>query len=272
MNYLPEKNYEPDKIEMPPLPPGAEESPEVEENVAGASAVVDNPSEPTEAPALSVEPVKTELETAKEKNFAALRQKAEKAERERDALLRRLQEREDTRYAPAPNTPPDSEDTDFSIAPDDLAEGKHVAKLQKQIKQMEQKFVQYEQRSSYNSAETRVRSEMPDYDTVVNDENIELLKTMAPELAESVAANPDLYSKAKSAYKLIKKFGIHVEDTFQKDRAVVEKNMAKPRPLASVSPQQGNSPLTKANAFANGLTSELAEQLRREMDEYSKMV
>ena len=42
------------------------------------------------------------------------------------------------------------------------------------------------------------------------------------------------------------------DPVLQNDRARVIKNSAKPRPLASVNPQQGDSPLSKANAFANG--------------------
>lgn len=34
-----------------------------------------------------------------------------------------------------------------------------------------------------------------------------------------------------------------------------------------LSPQQGDSPLSKANAFANGLTEDLKKQLQKEMFE-----
>jgi hypothetical protein len=54
------------------------------------------------------------------------------------------------------------------------------------------------------------------------------------------------------------------------DRAAAQKNASKPKPLASVSPQQGDSPLSRANAFANGLTPELQKQLRQEMEEARK--
>ena len=77
-------------------------------------------------------------------------------------------------------------------------------------------------------------------------------------------------AKAVSAYKHIKKLGLYTEDTYQADRDLAQRNAAKPKPLVSVSPQQGDSPLSRANAFANGLTPELQKQLRQEMEDARK--
>ena len=54
------------------------------------------------------------------------------------------------------------------------------------------------------------------------------------------------------------------------DKRKAQENSAKPRPMASVSPQQGESPLSHANAFANGLTPELQKQLWKEMQDAKK--
>ena len=76
----------------------------------------------------------------------------------------------------------------------------------------------------------------------------------------------DLYSTAVSAYTMIKNLGIAPKgDDFMVQKAQAQKNAAKPKPLASVNPQQGESPLSKANAFANGLTDDLKAQLLKEM-------
>ena len=56
----------------------------------------------------------------------------------------------------------------------------------------------------------------------------------------------------------------------QNDKAKAVINAQKPRPLTSISPQQGDSPLSKANAFANGLTPELQAQLLKEMKQSMK--
>ena len=64
---------------------------------------------------------------------------------------------------------------------------------------------------------------------------------------------------------IMKKFGIYREDPHSEDRIRALRNTQKPKPITSVSPQQGDSPLSKANAFANGLTEDLKAQLRKEM-------
>lgn len=273
MNQGPTAENLPKDIAMPPLPqePIEPEPIEIEENVAGASAAVDleEPAKENEAqPETEVkQSVNPDIEKASATVLREKAKRADKLEKERDELLRRLQESENIKKTMVPDSHSVSEDTDFSIAPDDLAEGKHLNKLQKQIKLMEQKLAQYEQKTSTITAEQRVFNDMPDYRKVVTDDNIAILKTAYPELADSIGANPDLYTQAKSAYTLIRKLGIHIDDVRANERATVQNNAAKPRPLTSISPQQGDSPLTKANAFANGLTPDLREQLVKEMND-----
>ena len=48
----------------------------------------------------------------------------------------------------------------------------------------------------------------------------------------------------------------------------INANINKPRPASSIGAQTGTQPLQRANAFANGLTDELKEQLLREMTTY----
>jgi hypothetical protein len=116
------------------------------------------------------------------------------------------------------------------------------------------------------SAEARIKSDFPDFEQVVSMENVERLNEDFPELAETLRDTKDLYKKAASAYKVIKKTGIYQDQgayMAQKQKAV--ENLKKPRPTSSVAPHQGDSPLSKANAFANGLTPELQKKLREEM-------
>jgi hypothetical protein len=93
---------------------------------------------------------------------------------------------------------------------------------------------------------------------------------MYPELAETLGSSSNLYGKAVSAYTMIKNLGIYQEDQYSPDKQKAQANAAKPRPLASVGTQQGDSPLTRANAFAEGLTDDLKRQLRKEMAEAIK--
>lgn len=217
------------------------------------------------------EPKPIVKETRNESNIRSLREKAERAdraERERDELLKRIQEMESYRQsAPQQQSQQQEESEDLNIDPDSLVEGKHLKRYDKKFKEMQDKLRSYEQQSSITNIDMRLKAKYPDLDKVVSQDNLLALRQDYPELAATLNANTDLYSKAVSAYTLIKKLGIDVEDTFVEDKIKAQKNAAKPRPLASVSPQQAESPLSRANAFANGLTEDLKEQLRKEMYE-----
>jgi hypothetical protein len=186
-------------------------------------------------------------ELNEERNFRALREKADRIQRERDEALVRLKH-----YEAAQNV----ESEALNLGPDDLAEGKHLNKVENKIKALEHQLM-----------ESKLRSQYPDIDSVVNDDTIAILKAKHPELAQTIGANKNLYSQAVTAYTMIKQLGISQDTTYDADKNLAQRNASKPKPLASVAPQQGDTPLSRANAFANGLTDELKKQLHREMIE-----
>lgn len=203
-------------------------------------------------------------------NIRMLREKSERMEREKMELERRLREYEE-KMTPSAATS-DEEDYTLNLGENDLAEGKHLTKLQKQVKKQQESLLKMQQQTQAMLVETRLKAEHSDIDKVVTEENIKTLKELYPEIASTLNSSTDYYNKAKAAYTMIKKLGIHVEDNFAQEREIVQRNAAKPRPLASVSPQQAESPLSRANAFANGLTDELKAQLFKEMTEAAKRV
>lgn len=202
-----------------------------------------------------------------ETNMRALRESKERIQRERDDMERRLRE-----YEARENPQPKQEEEDFSLnlGENDLAEGKHLSKIQKQLKKQQEDLIRTQQQTQTLLIEARLKAEHPDIDKVVTPDNMKLLAELEPDIAKTLHSSNDYYSKAKTAYKMMKTLGIHKEDVYAADRDVALRNAAKPRPLASVSPQQGDSPLSKANAFANGLTEELKIQLRKEMEEATR--
>lgn len=202
-------------------------------------------------------------------NVRQLRQAKERAERERDDLLQRMQEQERLRTQSQPQTP-SQDDEDISIGQDDLVEGKHLSKVGRKLKKLEQELAQYKQQSTASVAEARIKAQYPDFDKVVTKETVSAFCEAYPELAHTINSSTDLYNTASSAYTLIKKFGIYQEDNYSQDRQLAQTNAAKPKPLAAVAPQSGNSPLSQANAFANGLTDDLKKQLLKEMYEHRK--
>lgn len=181
-------------------------------------------------------------------NFKAIKAKAKQLERERDEALKLAKEAIDRQKNPTAAAEPDYS----SINPDDLVEGKHLNKVAQEMNALKQQLYLENQKA-------RLRTQFPDFEKVVNRDNIETFQLAYPELAASLNSTQDVYAAGVSAYTLFKKFGI-VSDHDQ-EKQVAQKNAAKPRPLTSVSPQQGESPMSRANAFANGLTSDLKKQL-----------
>jgi hypothetical protein len=259
------------EIAMPPLPPEVPIQQEMVENQAEAPQdVVENvdypaqatPDELNETLQATQQPVQ---ETYQAGHFKRLRLEAEQVKAERDDMARRLAQYEANQRKAF--VEPEAE-PDFNINADDLVEGKHLQQYAKKMKQLEAQIYQQQQQNTASMAQAQIRAKFPDFDRVVNEDNIEQLRYTYPELANTLNSSSDLYSTAVSAYTMIKNLGISPKgDDFMAQKAQAQKNAAKPKPLASVNPQQGDSPLSKANAFANGLTPELQKQLRKEMEE-----
>lgn len=234
------------------------EEPEQQEEPVNTAAVIES------EPIVQKEPEKPQ-ESDQARNFRAIREKAERAERERDEALKLVRE---LAAQQKPQEQAQEEPDTFGINPDDIVEGKHLSKVGKEIKELKKQLAFYQQQTSLTATEAKLKSQFPDFDSVVSKENLETFNMAYPELAQTLNSTQDLYTKAASAYKMIKQFGVYKsEPQFDLEKETAKKNVAKPRPLASVSPQQGDSPLSRANAFANGLTPDLQAQLRKEMEE-----
>ena len=213
-----------------------------------------------------VAPQQNEL-TGQALRFKTLREARERAEHERDALksqLDRMQQSETSTHSA-------SQPQDYTIAPDDLVEGKHLSKYDRDIKNLKDQLDNYRQQSIEAAVEARVQGQFPDFNSVVSKENIEMLKTAYPEVANTLNSSTDLYSKAVSAYTMIKQLGILTDPAVARQHSLAQRNAAKPRSTASVNAQPGgDGPLSRANAFAEGLTKENKAALYREMLEAKK--
>lgn len=222
----------------------------------------ESPVEPEVAQAAPIE-----QETPQQRNFKALREQALRLEAEKQEMARQLAALQQQ------NRPQEEPEIEDNLAPDALVEKRHLSRYDKKIRNLEQQLKQYQEQSQSNSAELQLKTKYPDFDAIVNKDNLEMLKLTYPELAQTIYNNPDLYTKGASAYTIIKQMGIApgAQTDLDRDRAI--KNANKPRPLASVGASQGNdSPLQRANAFANGLTDDLKAQLHREMIESMKNI
>lgn len=211
------------------------------------------------------QPVVAEEPSAEKENWRLMREREKQLQRERDEAHKKLREYESLIAAKNKQT---EEDDEVHLNPDDIPEWKHV---DKKIKKLESQIRGYQQQAVESAIESRLKSQYPDFDSVVNPDTIDMLRNSYPEVAATLNSSTDLYNKAASAYTIIKKMGIVPDNAYDRDKELALRNASKPRPLTSVSPQEGSSgPLSKANAFAQGLTDELKKELYREMMEIRK--
>jgi hypothetical protein len=198
-----------------------------------------------------------------QESFRQLREQKERIQAERDEALRLLQQYQQPKQEAEP-------DEDLGIGDNELAEGRHLSKVGKKIKKLENTIKQYEQQAQMNMLELKIKTQFPDFESVVNDQTVAQLKEQHPEIAQALQSTQDVYSKAASAYKLIKQFGIVQDNSYDSDKKVIRNNFAKPKTSATLSPQHGTSPLSAANAFANGLTDDVKSKLWQEMKEIKR--
>lgn len=224
-------------------------------------------------------PVKTAPSIAKRKtpaeSFSELKSKAERLERENLDMMRKLYEREmSNAVAKSQQMKIDQEpeeDLDFKVADDDLVDGKVANKIKKTFKQQQQELREQRQRLETLMVEQRLKAQYPDFDNVVSKENLDMLAYMKPSYARALNAEQDLGAKAEMAYDMIKDLGIGKPVVMTPEKKRIQENANKPRLSPAVAAQQsGESPLNKANMFAEGLTPELMKQLNKELQDSRK--
>lgn len=192
-------------------------------------------------------------ENSKEYNFRRLEQEKKEKERQLEEYKRRLQE-----YEQQKQTQKTTQQEQNELSPDDIPTWKDV----------QQYIAQHQKQISNQAAETKLKQQYPDFDQVVRQDTLAQLRDQHPELAQGIANTGDMYAQGKSAYTLIKKLGLVEDRQQEQQKQKVQQNAQSPRPAQSSS--HGDSPLSHANAFAEGLTEEVRNQLWREMQEAKK--
>jgi hypothetical protein len=211
-------------------------------------------------------------EDTKEQNMRALRQQAEDERRARLDTERKLQELEQFVRGQQPQQQqPVEEEVDFDIKDEDFVEGKHVKKpmrkFQKELKETRKKLEEQSQYFASVTAETRLKSQFNDFDTIVTKENLERLAQTKPSLYRTMMSNPDLYDKGYTAYEMIRGSGINTTEYETEDNRI-NSNKTKPRSVSAAAPQAQEAPLARAADYDRRvLTEERKEQLRRQVEE-----
>ena len=272
MNAAAEKQFgkqEPAEAVMNPILQHHQEPTQIEEITAEPEAIIEQAVE------IDHDDEIVPQETHKEMNLRLLRERSEKAERERDELLKQMMSFRNQEQPKVAHPVQQEQEEDYlasmGLDEDSLVEGKHFKAYLKKQRDLEKQLQQYKQQATQDTVEVRLKAKYPDFDSVVSTDNLSALRQANPELAEMILSTPDIYKQATLAYQMVKQYGIDTpKPNYDAEKAIAQKNAAKPKPLASVSPQQGSSPMSQANAFANGMTKDLKAQLLKEMREAQK--
>lgn len=187
-----------------------------------------------------------------EYNWAEARRKKQELEQHNQDLL------EEINRLKTAKTP--QEEDDIGIKDDDLAEGKHLRALKKEIKNLRSDL----EKNRAVTMEDRLQLKFPDYNDVLTPENIEILKQQEPELAMSISHIPDPYNQAVAAYKLLKKIGVKQDDSMPLEKKKAIENSQKPLSVQAISK---GSPLENVNAFANMSSLDKKSFLRKTYEE-----
>jgi len=206
----------------------------------------------------------TKEHNIREYNIREMRRRLEESERRAKELEEQVRNQ---RASKSPSHDHDhSSDDAINIGDDDLIEGKHLKKYVNNItRQFEKKIEEMHAQSAASSAESRLKAQYQDFDSIVSTDNLKSFQAIYPEEYASMMSNSDLYSKAKTAYTMIKNLGIAENQYHDADRRLSE-NKTKPRAAASIAPQAADTPISRIGDYDRRVLTEAdKERLRRQV-------
>jgi len=248
-------------IPQTPIQPEPEQAPEVAE-----AAPVETVEQPEKKSTNVEQERRRYTEEQQQRNFAELRRQQELKDRELELMRREIEQLRQNAYRP--QQPKD----DLGIAKDAFAEVQHVERIvEARLKEQDERYRKQLEAQRQLEAERTLNLQYKDLYQVLTQENLRRLEQEEPEIAASIAANPDTYSAKVAAYKQIKKLGI-VEDNYNNLRVQerLSQNAQRPKSPNAVAPRQGSQALSAAPVapgFAETITDDMAARYRKEMED-----
>lgn len=214
----------------------------------------------------TVEEVETQEapeETDADRNFRALREERERDrlradQAEREAMQARLQAEAYEKALRASGVNAQQQTEPEGPDPDDWATYGEVNKLKSELESIKMQEMQ-----------RRMRSEMPDFNEVVNQENLRKFEALEPEIASVINEIKDPWKAGVTAYKYLKKTLPQETPQQAQSKQRIAENSRKPGSVASVG---SNTPLAAASSYEGPLTAEMKAALWRETCEAAKGV
>lgn len=213
----------------------------------------------------SVEQVQETPKNKNQENIRALRERAERAERaekERDELLKYVLSQQKAQTPQSKYQEVDEDEDDFrnmGIEDDGLVEGKQLKQILKKQRELEKELRSYKQKSTTESVELRLKSQYPDFDKVLSQDNLVKLRSVNPDLADVILSTNDLYKQGSIAYQMIKQYGIHKDPIYNPEKEAINKNIVKPRSTSNA------SPISRVSMYDGPLTKQQKDELYRQV-------
>lgn len=204
----------------------------------------------------------------KEYNYRVLRERAEAAEAKMADMER---ERGHKRQDQVQQYNDESSDDDFGLDPDSYVEAKHIKKIISRLKaenrETKKQLEEVASKAIVSATESRLKANYNDFDHIVSNENLKNLAAIHPEDYASMMSNPDLYAKSKTAYNMIKNYGIANERIREADEKLAA-NKLRPQSSSAVSPHVPESVLGRVGDYDRRVLSEAQkEQVRKRLQE-----
>jgi len=196
---------------------------------------------------ISNQPIQPPQKQKESGHFKKLRESLERAEREKEQLYELLlQQKTQQLQSQKPEEP--------QLDPHDFVPRAYV---DKQLRETKEQVAQYQQALYDQFTANQLRSQYNDFDRVLTKENVARLREEHPEIAASLASNPDMASKAHATYKILTKLGLGQEQNYEPIKQKIQANSQKPRPASA-------SPLAYANSYDYQRMTEDEMQRERE--------
>jgi predicted transcriptional regulator len=198
-----------------------------------------------------------------ENNFRELRKKNEQLERENKAALQYIEEQKlREKYAQQPQV------QEHELSDDDIPDVGYVkrklAKVQAELVEERKRQDDIRRQYEISTAESKLASQFPEYKELLADKNIELLRTIKPQLMNSIDNIPDIYDRAVAAMDAVKAFGIVGHDQYAAEKAAFKATATKPKPINALNPSQSNSALNNAHNFTNVMSDDERKRVYEE--------
>lgn len=191
-------------------------------------------------------------ETIESINFRKMR---EDRERDREARIRAEYEVEKMReYISNLNAQQSKKEEEDTEIDDDYVDYKDFKEVKKKQEEQSRRYEQALSNQERQLAQMQLLSEFKDYHNIVTEENINMLEKRHPEVAPAILNATSEYNCGKAAYLFIKKF-LKEDRELAHTNNTAQKNLAKPMPAVSVSPQESNSPLNEVNNYVKDYTN-----------------